>query len=234
MAAKPASVTRILQPRSGRLDDRVDEQADGGRRDDEARAGRAGPGRDRGIPAPEQTRRPARRRRPVRGRGRRRPAVVGEQQAAGYRADRDTEAGDGPPDADRLGPLPALGEGVGDDRQRRREDQGGERTHREANRDQRVRRPDEALRWRWRQRTRPARPAARADGRTGRRASRRSAPTRRTRGYSRQRSTGGPGWSRRSSRPRSGRATLTIVVSRLIANAARQTVARTAIPTSTA
>ena len=37
----------------------------------------------------------------------RRPAVVGEQQAAGYRADRDTEAGDGAPDADRLRPLAA-------------------------------------------------------------------------------------------------------------------------------
>jgi len=66
------------------------------------------------------------------------PGEVLEQQTA-----RDGAQGDAHPDGraphpEGGGALAALGEGVGDDRQRRREDQRGTRTHDDAERDQRL------------------------------------------------------------------------------------------------
>ncbi len=51
------------------------------------------------------------------------PPEVLEQPAAGHRADGDSHAGHGGPDGDGLPPLPAVGEHVGDDRQRGGHDQ---------------------------------------------------------------------------------------------------------------
>ena len=53
------------------------------------------------------------------------PVEVLEQHAAGQRAEGDADAGRARPHRDRLLPLGGVGEGVGDDRQGRREDEGG-------------------------------------------------------------------------------------------------------------
>ena len=77
------------------------------------------------------TRRPAARRAPRPGPSRRRcwPGEVLEQPAADDRPERDRRAGRRAPQADRPRALAALGEDVGDQRQRRREDHRGAEAH---------------------------------------------------------------------------------------------------------
>ena len=211
-AANPPRVAGACQPRSRRLDDRVDEHADRRRRP-RATPGTSTPGasgsRDSGTSHERQPGGDDRERH--QGEEHAAPPEVLEQQPAGDRADRDRDADDRAPDADRLGPFAALGEGVRDDRQRRREDHRREDAHHQPHRDQlagaRAERAEPAGRREPEQADDQGGPSTEAVAETaGRRA-----PTRRTPGCRRRRSTAARRVPAPSSRVSDGSATLTIV-----------------------
>ena len=214
----------------GRLDDRVDQRAEHRDRQDE-------PGQvERGHRRGRATRAPARSAARGRHQGERDqrpehapPGEVLEQQPADDRAGGHADADDGAPDAERGRPLAPLGEGVADDRQRRREDQRRRtcpsRTRAAISAPARVdERADDA----GGRRSRPGRGSAPAGGRSGRTGCPPPARARRRRGCSRRRSTAADRVPASSSSEMLGSATLTIVVSRLMASTAAQTVSRTA------
>ena len=120
-----------------------------------------------------------------------------------------------------------VAEGVADDRQRRREDQRGERAHREPRaRSARSAERDQGADGAGGGEADAARGSAPGGGRSGRRGCRRPARARRRPGCSRRRSTAAARVPASSSSEMLGSATLTIVVSRLMASTAAQTVSR--------
>ena len=177
---------------AGRLDDRVDQRAEHRDREDEARAGRAAARRGRATRGPART--PPRAVTRASGTSAQntlpqekcsssRPPVIGPSGHA--------DADDGAPDAERGRALATFAEGVGDDRQRRREDDGRRHAHRDPRRDQGAGRVDEGPAALAAGEADQARRSAPGAGRSGRTGCPPPAPGRRRRGCSRRRSTAG-------------------------------------------
>ena len=132
------------QPRLGRLDDGPHQQAEHRGGEDQAAAvqrrgsGVAGLGdEERGEAGGHEGERREREEHTA-------PREVGEQQAADDRAGRDADPDDSAPATERGGPLPTVGERVGDHRQRRGEDQRREDAHDDPSGDERAVSGDEA------------------------------------------------------------------------------------------